>query len=93
MLLDKISAMPVQAWCYRGSEERHIGPVAEDFVAAFDVGTIDEEGIRDNRYLSNSDIAGVALAGVKELISKNQDLEAEVAELKKLVRQLLEQNE
>jgi len=92
VLLDKISAMPVQAWCYRGSDERHIGPIAEDFVAAFDVGTVNEDGMRDNRYLSNSDIAGVALAGVKELILKNQDLEAEVVELKKLVRQLLEQS-
>jgi len=91
VLLDKITSMPVQAWCYRGGGERHIGPVAEDFVAAFDVGTINEYGIRDNLYLSNSDVAGVALAGVKELILKNQDLEAEIVELKELVRQLLEQ--
>lgn len=91
-LLNKVASIPVESWQYRGTDERHIGPVAEDFVAAFDVGTINDDGTRNNQYLSQSDVAGVALAGVKELITKNQELEAEIAELKALVRQLLDRN-
>jgi hypothetical protein len=91
-LMTNIANMPIQSWNYKGSDERHIGPVAEDFVGAFDVGTVREDGSRDNKYISNGDVAGVALAGVKELHKRNQELEAEVAELKALVKQLLEQN-
>ena len=92
-LLSSIAAMPVESWNYKGTTEHHIGPVAEDFVAAFDVGTIREtDGQRDNQYLAASDVAGVALAGVKELIERNRQLEAEVAQLKALVQQLVDQH-
>ena len=92
-LLSSIAAMPVEAWNYKGTTEHHIGPVAEDFVAAFDVGTVREtDGQRENQYLAASDVAGVALAGVKELIERNRQLEAEVAQLKALVQQLVDQH-
>ncbi|NIL98142.1 MAG: hypothetical protein GTO62_13705, partial [Planctomycetales bacterium] len=41
-LLARISNLPVQAWQYKDSPERHIGPVSEDFVAAFDVGSVQD---------------------------------------------------
>ncbi|MCP4570643.1 MAG: hypothetical protein GY841_23920 [FCB group bacterium] len=91
-LMTKISDMSIESWNYKESDERHIGPVAEDFVGAFDVGTVREDGSRDNQYLSYGDVAGVALAGVKELYKRNQELESEVAELKELVRQLVDKN-
>jgi hypothetical protein len=91
-LLYRISEIPVTSWNYKDSDERHIGPAAEDFVEAFDVGTFRNDGTRDDNYLSYGDVAGVALAGVKELISRNQELEAEVAELKALVEQLISQD-
>jgi hypothetical protein len=77
-LLEKIEQVPVESWNYRDTEERHIGPVAEDFVSAFDVGTTLDDGSRDNKYLSTMDVAGVALAAVKELMKKNQNLEEQV---------------
>jgi hypothetical protein len=92
VLLDRIAGLTLESWQYRDSDERHIGPYAEDFVAAFDVGTVDEEGNRQQKYLAPSDVAGVALAGVKELYIRNQELETEVAQLKALVEQLLSQN-
>ena len=55
-LLEKIAALQIDAWRYINSTERHIGPVAEEFVAAFDVGTINENGTRDDKYLSNVDV-------------------------------------
>jgi hypothetical protein len=87
-LLSKISNMPVQAWEFKNSDERHIGPVAEDFVEAFNVGTVREDGTRENRYLSASDVAGVSLAGVKALIQQNQELRQTIEELQKRIAKL-----
>jgi hypothetical protein len=87
-LLEKISSLPVESWNFKNSPERHIGPVAEDFVSAFDVGAVREDGTRDNKYLSTEDIAGVALAGVKELIKENQEQKQENQELRKMIDKL-----
>jgi hypothetical protein len=88
-LLKKISSMPVESWRYENSTERHIGPMAEDFVAAFDVGTLRDDGTRDNKHLSASVVAGVALAAIQEMNRRNSKLETEVAELRDLVEELL----
>ena len=87
-LLSKIAAMPIESWQYKGVSEKHIGPVAEDFVAAFDVGTMKDDGSRDNEYLSPGDVAGVALLGVQELLRQNQELRLLVEELKKEIEEL-----
>jgi len=81
-LLEKISSLAVEPWQYKGSDERHIWPYAEDFVEAFDVGTLREDGSRENQYLASGDVAGVALAGVKELAQQNQELMQIIEELK-----------
>jgi hypothetical protein len=83
-LLTKISELPVEAWQYKDSDERHIGPVSEDFVEAFDVGTL-RNGTRDDKYLSPGDVAGVALAGVKELIEENRELRQVIEELQQRI--------
>ena len=61
-LLAKLEQLPISSWNYRGApaQERHLGPVAEDFHAAFGLGT-------NERYVSITDEAGVALASVKAL--------------------------
>jgi hypothetical protein len=94
-LLAKIAGLPVQAWQYKGTDERHIGPVSEDFVDAFDVGVMKKHGLRDNRYLCPGDVAGVALAGVKELTQQDQELRKELQrvsgqneELRQMVEEL-----
>jgi hypothetical protein len=89
-LLSKISGISINAHNYANSTEKHIGPVAEEFVQAFDTGVIrDSDGKRDDMYLSSGDVAGVALAGVQELLKiieqqnvKIKNLEIEMAELK-----------
>jgi len=80
-LLNKVASMPVESWQYKGTDERHIGPVAEDFVAAFDVGTTIDGGKRDDEHLSYGDVAGVALASVQALLEKIERLETRIAEL------------
>ena len=88
-LLDKINGLSVTTWNFKSSTEKHIGPVAEEFVAAFDVGVIrEEDGLRDNRALAAGDVAGVALAGVQELITQNKELKAENENMKTMIENL-----
>lgn len=58
-LLKKVSAINIQRWKYKGSNEYHIGPTAQDFFKAFNVGTNDKS-------ISTVDPAGIALAAIKE---------------------------
>jgi hypothetical protein len=61
-ILDKLMSMPISTWYYRSQDPsiRHIGPMAQDFYATFNVG-------QDDRYISTVDEEGVALAAVQEL--------------------------
>jgi hypothetical protein len=95
-LLAKLAVVPVTSWNYRNSEERHIGPVAEDFVAAFDVGCTLDDGSRDDKYLSTMDVAGVALVAIQALNEKTKeidDLKTQLEELKALVNRLLSERQ
>jgi hypothetical protein len=83
-LLDKIASLSISRWNHKEETEvTHIGPVAQDFHAAFAVGA--DEGI------AAMDEAGIALAAIQELNKKNTELETEVAELRSLVLRLLEE--
>ncbi len=93
-VLDKVASLPIYFWSYNSQEDgiRHIGPMAEDFHAAFGLGD-------NNKTISTLDPSGVALAAVKELNKKVEEIEslkselktvsAELAELKAQVAQLL----
>jgi hypothetical protein len=90
-IMAKIAALSIDAWRFKGTDERHIGPLSEEFVAAFDVGAIDESnGLRDNSYLSTVDVAGVALLAIQELGRKTQELERQTAEISNLREELAE---
>jgi hypothetical protein len=78
-VLEKIRQLPVEGYFYKGTEEYHITPMAEDFYRLFGTGAreiieTDSTGQlvrRPNpdvdKYLAASDVAGVALLGVKAL--------------------------
>ena len=68
--------LPIQRWNYKSdaSEARHIGPTAQDFNSAFDLGSSDKS-------ISTIDPSGVALAAIKELIKENEELRARIAKL------------
>jgi hypothetical protein len=71
-LLEKVAALPIQSWRYKNDQAvRHIGPVAQDFHAAFQVGT-------DDKHIATVDADGVALAAIQGL---NRKLEQENAKL------------
>ncbi len=61
-ILARLSKVPVQTWSYKseGPSVRHIGPMAQDFHQAFQVGASD-------RLIGTIDADGVALAAIQEL--------------------------
>jgi hypothetical protein len=83
-VLEKVSALPLSTWKYKSEEAaiRHIGPMAQDFHAAFGVGP-------DDKHITTVDADGVALAAIQGL---NQKLEATVkakdAEIESLKQRL-----
>lgn len=63
-VLDKVVEMPVTTWRFKSEENsvRHIGPMAQDFMAAFGYGV-------DDTHITVTDEAGVALAAIQGLHS------------------------
>lgn len=59
-ILNRIGNLDIGKWKYKGTNEYHIGPIAEDFYEAFHVGL-------NNQSISTVDPAGVALIGIQAL--------------------------
>ncbi|HYM36423.1 MAG TPA: bZIP transcription factor, partial [Steroidobacteraceae bacterium] len=81
-ILSKIAALDVLGWYYKGTNEYHIGPVAEDFYSAFETGNQDDKEY-STKHISSVDPAGVALIGIKELKKENNELRNEISSLRK----------
>jgi hypothetical protein len=99
-VLNSLREFDLCSWNYIGHDpvtKRHYGPVAQDFFHAFgqdNMGTIGNE-----TTLCSSDVAGINMIAVqalekrtKELLMKNEKLEAEVSELRKMMAGLMEKN-
>ncbi len=69
-VLAKVATLPVRTWNYKAQDPavRHIGPTAQDFHAAFNLG-------ENETSISTVDEGGIALAAIQGL---NQKLEAEL---------------
>lgn len=88
-VLGRVVAMPIDTWSYRNFPgERHLGPVAQDFYAAFGLGSTDTT-------ISNVDAAGVSLAAIQGLNAKleasNAALRAELDALRTMLEAEREQ--
>lgn len=79
-LLQKILQIPIQKWKYKGTNEYHIGPVAEDFYKLFGLGT-------DDKGISTVDPAGIALTAIKEQQKMIIQLQEEINKLKSIIQQ------
>ncbi len=93
-VLEKINRLNIQAWYYKNTQERHIGPVAEEFHQQFQVGDLSHPD--HEHYLSALDVAGVSLLGVQVLYRRQQELEQRLAQLEaenQLLKQRLAQLE
>ena len=81
-LLSKIRKIPITRWNYKKTDpnDKYIGPMAQDFYAAFHLGGTDSLGI------NTISIDGVNMAGV-------QALEKRTSEMKTTMHKIIEQNE
>ena len=75
VVLEKVSALPITEWKYKVEADgtAHLGPMAQDFHAAFGLNGADD------KHIATVDEEGVALAAIQGL---NQKLEETRAELK-----------
>ena len=75
-ILTRVAAMPIQTWRYKSQAPsvRHIGPMAQDFHAAFEVG-------EDDKQIDTVDANGVALAAIQGLYQLVKEKDAALAAL------------
>ncbi len=94
-LLARLAEIPITTWNYKSQDDaiRHIGPMAQDFYAAFGVG-------EDDRHISTIDADGVALAAIQGLYRQSQEqairietLEREKTALQEEVNTMRAENE
>jgi hypothetical protein len=74
-ILTSIMGLPIEGWFYKLTEERHIGPFAEDFHRVFGTGELNNPKV--DKSLSSMDVAGVSLRAVQALMNKIEALEKE----------------
>jgi len=84
-VLDKVASLPVTEWNYKTDNKgvQHIGPMAQDFRAAFQLSA-------DDKHISVIDESGVALAAIQGL---NQKLEEQAKEKDTEIADLRKQND
>jgi FtsZ-binding cell division protein ZapB len=104
-VLEKIRQLPVEGYFYKGTEEYHITPMAEDFYRLFGTGVreiieTDSTGQlvrRPNpdvdKYLAASDVAGVALLGVQALAERVDVLQRQSSALEQRLEALQQENQ
>jgi hypothetical protein len=81
-ILDKVAQLPISEWSYKvDSTTRHIGPMAQDFYATFNVGT-------DDRHIAPIDEGGVAFAAIQALNRKVEEKDGQLRQLERRVEQL-----
>jgi hypothetical protein len=73
-ILREVAALPVPAWNYKHDpNRRYVGPMAQDFRAAFGLG-------RDDKTISTLDTDGVTLSAIKGLIEELRERRERSAE-------------
>jgi hypothetical protein len=83
-LLRRLAAMPIERWSYKEEPGvRHLGPVAQDFKAAFDLGV-------DDVSIGHLDEAGVSLRAIQALDVRTRELRAKTAEIDALKAEVAE---
>ncbi len=82
-VVEKLAQIPISTWNYKTQDVsiRHIGPMAQDFAAAFNVG-------EDDKHISTIDADGVALAAIQGLYQLTQEQKAQIAAQQKQIDEL-----
>ena len=82
-VLSQLRGIDVSTWNYitEGRNVRHMGPMAEDFFNAFQLGT-------GNTSIGVQDLTGVSLAAIKELNQRTDELQQKTVEVEQLREQV-----
>jgi len=75
-ILERLASLPIETWNLKSQDAsiRHIGPMAQDFYAAFGVG-------EDDTHITTVDADGVALAAIQGLYQLSQEQAARIQAL------------
>ncbi len=84
-VMEKLARIPISTWNYKTQNEaiRHIGPMAQDFAAAFAVG-------EDDKHITTIDADGVSLAALQGLYQIVQEKDQRISQLEREVAQLMQ---
>lgn len=76
-ILARLAALPITSWSYQAEGEgiRHIGPMAQEFAAAFGLGA-------DERQIALVDANGVAMAAIQGLHQQLAERDAQIAAIR-----------
>ena len=66
--LDGVNSLKVESWTYKGDDQKHIGPYAEEFRNTF--------GLGSEFVIDPIDAVGVCLSAIKALTKRVENLEA-----------------
>jgi spore coat protein U-like protein len=82
LILDRLSALSIKSWNYKSDEPtvRHIGPMAQDFRAAFNLGA-------DDKHIDLIDANGVTMASIQALYQMMLEKDKEIEQLRAQVTQ------
>jgi hypothetical protein len=81
-VLDKVVSLPISQWNFKtDAGVTHIGPMAQDFYAAFGLGT-------DDKHIATVDADGVALAAIQGLNQKLNEKDIEIQKLEARLERL-----
>jgi hypothetical protein len=85
-ILERLKTVPILSWRYRTEDlaARHIGPTAQDFHQAFQVGV-------DERYISSVDADGIAMAAIQSLYDAVKERDRAIEAHEKRIRELEEE--
>jgi hypothetical protein len=89
-VLDKLAALPIRTWNYKSDSPsvRHVGPMAQDFRAAFNLG-------KDDKHIDMVDASGVTMASVQALyqlmLEKDKQIERQGSQIATLTRTVEQQ--
>ena len=81
-VLARVVTLPLTQWNYKtDADTRHLGPMAQDFYAAFGIGP-------DDKHITMVDADGVALAAIQGLNQKLEEKNSQITELEKRLEKL-----
>ena len=83
LILNRLVSIPIQTWTYKDESDaiRHIGPMAQDFRSAFNLGA-------DDKNIYGVDAQGVSLAAIQGLYQMIQEKDRQIEQQSNQIEQL-----